>query len=127
MPTRIELSQDFVDDFEQSATDAMQNLASMCSIEMKKLAPYARPSQYKPRKYKNSVTGSETGGSLARSIVRGGSGMRPTIVSAMPYAIMRNYVNKLNPQTKLYIERGIKNVLQGKQEQWWQAQKIQGR
>lgn len=120
MPTRIELSQDFLDDFEQSATTGMQNLAAMCSIEMKKLAPFARPSQY-PGGYPG------TPGTLVQSISRGGSGKQPTIVSSVAYAVMRNYQNNLNPQTKQYVERGIKNVLQGKQEQWWIAQRNQGR
>lgn len=120
MPIQITLEQGFVDGYEQSVVTAMQNLADMCSIEMKKLAPFAKPSQY-PYGYPG------TPGTLVKSIARGGSGKRPTITSSVPYAVIRNYQNNLNPQTKQYVERGIKNVLQGKQSQWWQTQKNQGR
>lgn len=120
MPTQISLSQDFLDGFEQSPQTAMMNLADMCSIEMKKHAPFARPSQY-PGGYPG------TPGTLVKSISRSGSGMKPKIVSSVPYAVLRNYENNLNPQTKHYIERGIKNVLQGQQSRWWQAERNLGR
>lgn len=120
MPTQISLSQDFLDGFEQSAQTAMMNLADLCSIEMKKLAPFAKPSQY-PHGYPG------TPGTLVKSIARAGTGMKPNIGSSVDYAIVRNYINYLNPQTKEYVERGIKNVLLGKQSQWWQAQRNQGR
>lgn len=121
MTTKITLSKEFTDGFDQSASTAMMNLADMITVEMKKLAPFARPSQYKPRKYKNSATGAMAGGSLVKSLKRTGQGKSPTITSNMPYAIRRNYENNLNPQTKKYIERSITNVLRGRQSQWWQA------
>jgi hypothetical protein len=46
MPCTITLSQDFLDNFQQSEATAMMNLAAMSIIEMKKLAPFAKPSQY---------------------------------------------------------------------------------
>ncbi len=94
----------------------------MTLVEMKKLAPYAKPSQYSDL-YFNSVTGEETGGSLVTSLHRKGSGKNTTIESYMPYAIRRNFENNLNPQTTHYIERSIDNILRGKQSQWWQAER----
>ena len=114
MTTKISLSKELTDGFDQSASTAMMNLADMITVEMKKLAPFARPSQYKPRYY-------GTPGTLVRSISRKGSGKNIQIVSSVPYAIRRNYENNLNPQTKKYIERSITNVLRGRQSQWWQA------
>lgn len=114
MTAKISLSKDFTDGFDQSASTAMMNLADLVTVEMKKLAPFARPSQYKPRYY-------GTPGTLVRSISRQGRGKTPIIVSSVPYAIRRNYENNLNPQTKKYIERSITNVLRGRQSQWWQA------
>lgn len=120
MPCTITLSQDFLDNFEQSTETAMMNLADLCTIEMKKLAPFAKPSQY-PHGYPG------TPGNLVASLRRSGSGMQPSIGSSEPYAVRRNYENELNPQTKHYVERGVDNVLRGKQDQWWQAQRNQGR
>lgn len=114
MPTTINLSQDFVDGFEQSAQTAMLNLADTVTIEMKKLAPFARPSQY-PYGYRG------TPGTLVKSLARKGVGKQPTIESSVPYAIRHNYENNLNPQTKHYVERSIKNVLNGQTSRWWQA------
>jgi hypothetical protein len=114
MPTRISLSQDFVDGYEQSVKTAMMNLADLVTVEMKKLAPFARPSQYKYG-YRG------TPGTLVKSISRQGQGKKPVIVSSVPYAVRRNYENNLNPQTKKYVERSIANVLRGKQSQWWLA------
>ena len=114
MPAQVSLSQEFLDGFQQSAETAMMNLALKCSIEMKKLAPFARSSQYK-----YGYPG--TPGTLVKSISVGGSGMRPNIGSSVDYAVIRNYVNYLNPQTVQYVERGIRNVLLGKQSQWWLA------
>lgn len=114
MSTQISLSKDFLDGYQQSAQTAMLNLADVIGVEMKKLAPFAKPSQY-PYGYRG------TPGTLVKSISRQGSGMRQQIVSSVPYAIRRNYENDLNPQTKQYIERGIANVLRGQQSRWWRA------
>ena len=46
MPVTITLSKEFLDDYEQSMDTAIMNLTDMTVVEMKKLAPYARPSQY---------------------------------------------------------------------------------
>jgi len=120
MPTTITLSQDFLDDFEQSTETAMMNLALNSMVEMKKLAPFAKPSQY-PRGYWDRRN--EKPGDLVKSLSRKGSGLHTSIESSVPYAVRRNYENKLNPQTRKYIERGIDNVLRGKQSQWWQVSK----
>lgn len=114
MTTKITLSKEFTDGFDQSASTAMMNLADLVTVEMKKLAPFARPSQYK-----YGYPG--TPGTLVRSISRKGSGKNIQIVSSVPYAIRRNYENNLNPQKKKYIERSIANTLRGRQSQWWQA------
>lgn len=114
MPTTITLTNDFLDGYQQSSETAMMNLVDLCVIEDKKLAPFAKPSQY-PGGYPGSP------GTLVKSISRQGSGMRQQIVSSVPYAIRRNYENNLNPQTRFYIERGIENVLRGQQSRWWQA------
>lgn len=114
MPAEIILSKDFLDGYEQSTTTAMLNLADLMVIEISRLAPFARPSQY-PGGYPG------TPGTLTKSIKRGDTGKNPTIISTVPYAIRRNYENELNPQTKKYVERGIENVLRGQQSRWWQA------
>lgn len=114
MPCQISLSTGFNDNFQQSEVTSMMNLADMGSIEMKKLAPFAKPSQY-PHGYPG------TPGNLVKSISRQGMGMDQKIVSSAAYAIVRNYINQLNPQTRRYIERAIANILRGKQSQWWQA------
>ena len=114
MPVTITLSKEFLDDYEQSMDTAIMNLTDMTVVEMKKLAPYARPSQY-PYGYPG------TPGTLVKSIRREGEGLQTQIVSDQPYAIRRNYENNLNPQTKHYRERSIENVLRGKQSQWWRA------
>lgn len=115
MSTTIILSKDFLDGYNQSVETAIQNLASMILVEMKKLSPYARPSQY-PGGYRGRP------GTLMRSLVKKGAGRQPYIGSSVGYAIRRNYENNLNPQTKHYVERSIKNVLRGKQSQWWIAE-----
>ena len=116
MPTTITLSKEFLDDYQQSIDTAMQNLATLCVLEMKKLAPFAKPSQY-PYGYKG------TPGTLVKSLSRKGSGRNQTIISSVPYAVRRNYENFLNPQTLDYIGRGTQNVLRGKTSRWWQAEK----
>jgi hypothetical protein len=120
MPCTITLSQDFLDNFQQSEATAMMNLAAMSIIEMKKLAPFAKPSQY-PGGYPG------TPGTLVKSLQRRGQGLNTRITSSVPYAIRRNFENDLNPQTKGYIERSVQNVVENKQSQWWQAQRNQGR
>ncbi len=114
MPTQITLSKEFLDGFEQSTHTTMMNLTMQMVVEMKKLAPFARPSQY-PGGYHG------TPGTLVKSIDRRGGGLNRQIYSTVPYAVIRNYINNLNPQTKQYVERAIKNVMQGKSSQWWQV------
>ena len=116
MPTTITLSQNFLDGYEQSTDTAIMNLTDMGVIEMRKLAPYARPSQYKYG-YRGSP------GTLVKSISRKGQGKNTQIVSSVPYARVRNVINKLNPQTLQYVQRSIANILRGKQSQWWIASK----
>lgn len=116
MPFQVNLSQDFVDGFEQSTETAMHNLAFLVLVEMKKLAPFARPSQYK-----HGYSG--TPGTLVKSLKRQGKKQNLTIVSTAPYAIRRNYENNLNPQTKQYIERSISNTGRGSTSRWWQAER----
>jgi hypothetical protein len=114
MSAKIILSKDFLDDFDQSIDTAIMNLTDMATIEMKKNAPFAKPSQY-PNGYRGEP------GTLVSSISRKGTGRNTQIVSSVPYAIRRNYENQLNPQTLHYRERSIDNILRGKQSQWWQA------
>jgi hypothetical protein len=92
----------------------MMNMTMQTVVEMKKLAPFAKPSQY-PRGYPT------TPGRLVQSINRRGSGLKREIYSTVPYAVRRNYENDLNPETKHYVERAIDNVMRGKSSQWWQA------
>ena len=115
MPCQITLSKAFLDDFEQSTHTTMMNLSAMSVVEMKKLAPFARPSQY-PHGYPGRP------GSLVSSINRRGGGLNRQIYSTVPYAVVRNFENNLNPQTRFYVERAIDNVMRGKQSQWWQAE-----
>lgn len=121
MPTTISLNRNFNDGFQQTVETAMENLTSMTLIEMKKLAPWANPAQY-PDGYFNSVTGWTRGGSLSASLHMKGSGLNTSIESFMPYAIKRNYENDLNPQTKLYVERSIENILRGDSSRWFLAE-----
>lgn len=121
MPTQISLSNDFLDDFEQSTETAVENLTLMSLVEMKKLSPWANPAQY-PDGYYNSVTGWTKGGSLSTSLHKKGSGLQTTIESYMPYAVFRNFVNSLNPQTIHYVERAIANVLRGDTSRWFLAE-----
>lgn len=114
MPTTISLSKEFIDSFEQSTHTTMMNVSERMVVEMKKLAPFARPSQYKG-KYRG------TPGALMRSIARRGSGFNREIYATVPYAKRRNFENFLNPQTKGYVERAVNNVMRDKSSQWWQA------
>lgn len=116
MPTTINLSNEFLDGYNQSTDTAIENLADLVNVEMRKLAPFAKPSQYL-----YGYPG--TPGSLVKSLTRKGKGKRTQIVSSVAYAIRRNYENNLNPQTTHYIERGIDNVLRGQQSRWWQAER----
>ena len=111
-----------MDGYTQTEETYVENFADGCLIEMKKIAPFAQPSQY-DGDYFNSVTGWTKGGSLMLSLHRKGSGMKVSIESYMPYAIRRNYENNLNPQTTHYIERGIDNVMRGQTSRWWQAER----
>lgn len=94
----------------------MMNLTDVCVVEIKKQAPFAKPGQY-PNGYPG------TPGDLVASISRKGQGMSLEIVSSVAYAVRRNWENDLNPQTKHFIERGINNGINGKQEQWYQVTK----
>jgi hypothetical protein len=84
------------------------------TVELKKLAPYANPAQY-PNGYPGNP------GTLMRSIKRKGKGKSVTIEAGVNYAILRNYHNNLNPQTKDYIGRSVTNTLRGRTSQWWRA------
>lgn len=110
----IRMSRDFKAGFPQSVKTSMTNLADMITIEMKKLAPFANPAQY-PNGY------SGIPGTLMQSIKRQGQGMDAKIVSSVPYALIRNEYNNLNPQTKHYIERSVDNIAKNKSSQWWRA------
>jgi DNA topoisomerase IA len=114
MSVTIVLTKEFLDGFEQSVDTAMENLARITLVEMKKLAPFAQPSQY-PGGYRG------TPGSLMKSLEVRGKGKDSTIESGVPYARRRNYENNLNPQTKHYVERSIDNISRGSSSQWWQA------
>lgn len=116
MPTEISLSKEFLGDFQQSTETTMANLVDVAVIEVKKLAPFAKPSQY-PNGYPGNP------GDLVESISRKGQGMNQEIVSSVPYAVRRNYENYLNPQTKRYIERGVDNALNNRRSQWYQVVK----
>lgn len=115
MPTQIFLSKEFLSGFEQSTETVMANLSMMTTVEMKKLAPYANPAQY-PGGYPGSP------GSLMQSINRRGGGLNREIYSTVAYAVIRNFVNNLNPQTKHYVERAINNVMRGQSSQWQRAE-----
>jgi hypothetical protein len=108
------LSREFQDGFPQSIKTSLTNLGDMMTVEIKKLAPYANPAQY-PNGYPGVP------GTLMRSIKRVGEGKDVEIVAGVNYAILRNYYNNLNPQTKHYIERSAQNTLNGKVSQWWRA------
>ena len=114
MTVKMTLTKEFLDGYTQTTDTAIMNLTDMVVVEMKKLAPFANPGQYKYG-YRGNP------GSLVKSLHRIGKGKKTKIVSNKPYAIRRNYENNLNPQTKNYIDRALANILRGKTSQWWRA------
>lgn len=112
--TTVKMSPELRSGMQESIITSTRNLADMVVVEMKKLAPYANPAQY-PDGYPGNP------GTLMRSIKRVGSGNSTTIESDCGYAILRNNHNRLNPQTKNYVERSCTNIANGKTSQWWRA------
>ena len=108
------LSNEYQNGYPKSLSTSLENLTNLTVVEMKKLAPFANPAQY-PNGYRGMP------GDLVRSIDYRGSGNAFEITAGVPYAIRRNFENRLNPNTKYYIGRSLSNVLNGVQSRWWRA------
>lgn len=100
--------------FPQTVETALTNLADLATVEMKTIAPFANPSQY-PNGYPGIP------GTLETSLTRQGMGKDSTIIAGVPYAIKRNYENRLNPGTLFYIQRAVENAVNGKASRWWRV------
>lgn len=114
MSVTISISPEMQKGFPQTVETALTNLADVATVEMKTIAPFANPSQY-PNGYPGVP------GTLESSLARQGIGPASTITAGVPYAIRRNYENRLNPQTLFYIQRAIENAIAGKASRWWRV------
>lgn len=99
----VEFSEHFAEHMDDRIATSMRNFADITRIEMQKRAPFLN------------------GGLVHGMTVVVRDPMHIQIVDSVPYAILRNFENNLHPQTKHYVEQGVRLAKSGDKKKWWKS------
>lgn len=104
--TTEKFSREFGRNWGDTMDSSMRNFADSVAVEISKRAPFLN-------------------GDLVKSIhatKRLGTGhLAYDVVAGVPYAILRNDVNHLHPQTVHYVQQGLSIAKAGDHRQWWRS------
>lgn len=97
-------SQNFGKNWGDTLDTSIRNFADNVAVEMKKRAPFRTGALVKSIQVQKST-------SKDRIIY--------DVISDVPYARLRNFVNHLHPQTLHYVENGLQIAQSGGHKRWW--------